>query len=280
MEKGSLTETAKRKLSDLKGILSSLKSLCIAFSGGVDSTFLLRIAKDTLGDDVLAVTATSPAYPRHELEEAINLARQIGARHLIISSNELDIAGFSENTTDRCYFCKNDLFRKMREEAVKYGIENIADGSNYDDQKDYRPGRKAAKELGVLSPLVEAGITKEDIRYLSKRLGLSTWNKPSLACLSSRIPYHEAITEEKLRRVEKAEAFLRGLGFTQFRVRHHNELARLEFTPEEMSLLSSAEVRSSIHAALKALGFTYVTVDILGYRTGSMNEVLEAYGKQ
>ncbi len=280
MEKGSLTETAKRKLSDLKGILSSLKSLCIAFSGGVDSTFLLRIAKDTLGDDVLAVTATSPTYPQHELEEAINLARQIGARHLIISSNELDIAGFSENTTDRCYFCKNDLFRKMREEAVKYGIENIADGSNYDDQKDYRPGRKAAKELGVLSPLVEAGITKEDIRYLSKCLGLSTWNKPSLACLSSRIPYHEAITEEKLRRVEKAEAFLRGLGFTQFRVRHHNDLARLEFTSEEMSLLSSAEVRSSIHAALKALGFIYVTVDILGYRTGSMNEVLETYGKQ
>lgn len=280
MDKGSLNEAAERKLSDLRGILSSLKSLCIAFSGGVDSTFLLKIAKDTIGDDVLAVTATSPAYPRHELEEAINLARQVGARHLIISSNELDIAGFSKNTTDRCYFCKNDLFQKMREEAVKYGIQNIADGSNYDDQKDYRPGRKAAKELGVLSPLVEAGITKEDIRYLSKGLGLSTWNKPSLACLSSRIPYHEPITEEKLRRIEKAEAFLRGLGFTQFRVRHHNELARLEFTPEEMPLLSSADVRSSIHAALKALGFIYVTVDILGYRTGSMNEVLETYGKQ
>lgn len=271
--------TPEIKFSMLKEALSALKSLCIAYSGGVDSTFLLKAAHDVLNGGVLAVTAASPTYPQSELDEAVKLASEIGARHIVISSNELDIEGFSNNTTDRCYFCKNDLFQKIRLEAERHGIPNIADGSNYDDRKDYRPGRKAAREMGVLSPLVEAGLTKEDIRYLSKMLELSTWNKPSLACLSSRIPYSEEITEEKLRRIENAEAFLRGLGFTQLRVRHHDGMARIELVPDEMLMLRSRELRSSIHSFFKSLGFTYVAVDIMGYRTGSMNEALSGTEK-
>ncbi|MEK6673239.1 MAG: ATP-dependent sacrificial sulfur transferase LarE [Nitrospirota bacterium] len=270
-------ERTREKLLNLKSILSSLGSVCIAYSGGVDSTFLLRVAKDVLKEKVLAVTATSPTYPQYELEEAMALANKIGVKHLVISSNELDIPGFSDNSTNRCYYCKNDLFRKLKEESERYGIKNIADGSNYDDTKDYRPGRTAAKELGVISPLCEAWLTKNDIRSLSKELGLETWNKPSLACLSSRIPYNEKITEDKLKQVEKAEGVLRSWGFTQFRVRHHNDIARLELISEEMSLLDNAELRLSIDSALKSLGFKYVAVDLLGYRTGSMNEVIKAY---
>lgn len=279
IEEENLMDISEKKFNHLKGFLSSLKAICIAYSGGVDSTFLLKIAKNVLKDNVLAITATSPTYPHHELKEATELAKKIGVKHLIISSNELKIPGFSENSTDRCYFCKNDLFQKLKEEAEKYGIKNIADGSNCDDQKDFRPGRRAAEELGILSPLIEAGLTKEEIRYLSQQIGLPTWNKPSFACLSSRIPYYETITEEKLRRIENAETFLRELGFTQFRVRHHDSLARIEFIPEEMSLLNNIELRSLIHTALKNLGFSYVTVDLLGYRSGSFNETLQLHEK-
>ena len=280
MARNDFEETSERKLLSLRGVLSSLESICIAYSGGVDSTFLLRVSKDILGENVLAVTATSPTYPQRELDEAIASAQKMGVRHLLVSSNELDIPGFSENTTNRCYYCKHDLFRKLKAEAEKCGIKTVADGSNYDDTKDYRPGRKAAKEIGVRSPLCEAELTKDEIRYLSKELGLSTWNKPSLACLSSRIPYNERITEEKLKQVEKAEGILRDLGFTQFRVRHHNDIARIEFIPDEMSLMNVSEMRLSIDRALKSLGFKYVTVDLKGYRTGSMNEVLEIYERR
>lgn len=279
IEEEYFVKTSEIKLNHLKDFLFSLKAVCIAYSGGVDSTFLLKVAKNVLNDNILAITATSPTYPEHELKEAIALAQEIGVRHLIISSNELDIPGFSENNPSRCYYCKNDLFQKLKEEAEKYGISNIADGSNCDDKKDFRPGRKAAEELGILSPLIVAGLTKKDIRYLSRQLDLPTWNKPSLACLSSRIPYYETITEEKLNRIEKAEAFLRELGFTQFRVRHHDGLARIELITEEMSLLISNELRSSIYNVLKKLGFNYVTVDLLGYRSGSLNEVVKAYDK-
>lgn len=279
IESDIFLKTPEKKLNHLKEFLFSLKSICIAYSGGVDSTFLLKVAKDVLKDNTLAITATSPTYPHHELIEATELAKKIGVKHLIISSNELDIPGFSENNINRCYYCKNDLFQKLKEESEKYGISNIADGSNCDDQKDFRPGRKAAEELGILSPLIVAGLTKKDIRYLSRQLDLPTWNKPSLACLSSRIPYYETITEEKLSRIEKAEAFLRELGFTQFRVRHHDGLARIELITEEMSLLTSTELRSSIYNVLKQLGFSYVTVDLLGYRSGSLNEVVQAYDK-
>lgn len=273
-------EISKEKLLSLRKVLSSLESTCIAYSGGVDSTFLLRVAKDVLGENVLAVTGTSPTYPRRELNEAIESAQKIGVRHLLISSNELDIPGFSENTANRCYYCKHDLFGKLKAEAEKYGIKTVADGSNYDDTVDYRPGRKAAKDLGVRSPLCEVELTKNEIRYLSKELGLSTWNKPSFACLSSRIPYNEKITEEKLKQVEEAEGILRDLGFTQFRVRHHNDIARIEFIPDEMSSLNDSEMRLLIDSALKNLGFKYITVDLKGYRTGSMNEVLETYERR
>ncbi len=280
MVKNDFEETSERKLLSLREVLSSLESICIAYSGGVDSTFLLRISKDVLGEKVLAVTATSPTYPRRELNEAIEAAQKIGVRHLLLSSNELDIPGFSENTSSRCYYCKHDLFGKLKAEAEKHGIKTVADGANYDDTKDYRPGRKAAKELGVRSPLCEVQLTKNEIRYLSKELGLSTWNKPSLACLSSRIPYNEKITEEKLKQVEEAEDILKDLGFTQFRVRHHNEIARIEFIPDEMSLLDAPQMRLEIDSALKSLGFKYVTVDLKGYRAGSMNEVLEIYERK
>ncbi|NOY64082.1 MAG: ATP-dependent sacrificial sulfur transferase LarE [Nitrospirae bacterium] len=252
-----------------------MDGVCVAFSGGVDSTFLLRVARDVLGERVIAVTATSPTYPESELREAIELAESMNVRHLVISSNELEIPGFSENSTNRCYHCKNELFRKLKTIAEEHGIGNVVDGSNHDDTRDFRPGRRAARELGVRSPLSEAGLTKKEIRYLSKQLGLRTWNKPSFACLSSRFPYGERITEEKLRKVERAERFLRELGFTQFRVRHHNGIARLEFLPEEMSFFNDADLRVRIDTELKRIGFNYVTVDLLGYRTGSMNEVIK-----
>lgn len=274
-EKNALTEPSEKKLSHLKEILSPLSAVCIAYSGGVDSTFLLRVAKDVLNENTIAVTATSPTYPQDELNEAIAMARMIGVRHLIISSNELNIPGFSENDKDRCYHCKHELFQRLKEEAGRYGIIYIADGSNCDDQKDYRPGRKAANEMNVLSPLIDAGLSKKDIRYLSEKLGLPTWNKPALACLSSRIPYYEQITEDKLRQIEEAERFLKKLGFTQFRVRHHNTLARIEFITEEMTMLNDADLRLSIYAFFKKLGFTYVAIDLVGYRTGSMNEVFK-----
>lgn len=274
MEIEELTYT-EQKFSHLKEMLSSMGSVCVAFSGGVDSTFLLKVARDLLGDKVLAVTATSPTYPESELQEAISLAKSMDARHIVISSNELEIPGFSENNTNRCYHCKNELFRKLKTISGGYGISNVVDGSNHDDTRDFRPGRRAAEELGVRSPLAEAGLTKKEIRYLSRQLGLRTWNKPSFACLSSRFPYGERITEAKLRKVDEAEKFLRGLGFTQFRVRHHNGIARLEFLPEEMSFFNDSDMRLRIATELKSIGFDYVTVDLLGYRTGSMNEVLK-----
>jgi uncharacterized protein len=253
-----------------------MPGVCVAFSGGVDSTFLLKVAKDVLGDDVLAVTATSPTYPESELKEARRLAESIGVEHLMVDSNELKIPGFSENSPNRCYHCKSDLFRKLRAVAGRRGGYVVADGSNLDDAGDYRPGREAAKKLGVRSPLAEARLTKSDIRALSRQMGLSTWDKPSFACLSSRFPYGEPITEEKLRMVEAAEGLLKECGFTQFRVRYHDGLARLELLPGEMLMLGSEELRLRIYDDLRKLGFTYVSADLKGYRTGSMNEVLGA----
>lgn len=275
MNKTENQATVEKKLVHLKEVLSSLESACVAFSGGVDSTFLLSMAKEVLGNNVIAVTATSPTYPEHELKEARALAESLNVRHIVISSNELEIPGFSENRPDRCYYCKNDLFGKLREVADALALRHIVDGSNYDDVKDYRPGRKAAGERGVRSPLIEAKLTKDNIRFISHRRGLKTWNKPSLACLSSRIPYGVTITEEKLRKIEAAEQQLKNLGFTQFRVRYHDSIARLEFISEEMGLLSNFELRKKISSALKIVGFKYVTVDLEGYRSGSMNEVLE-----
>lgn len=266
--------SVESKLERLKDIIYELESVLIAFSGGVDSTFLTKVSRDILGERVIAVTAISPTYPKREINEAIAIAQEIKVRHLLIESGELNISGFSENRPDRCYYCKTDLFERLRGLAHRYGMRYVIDGSNYDDIGDYRPGGRAAKEKGIRSPLCEAGLRKEEIRILSRHIGLRTWNKPSFACLSSRIPYNERITIEKLRQVELAEDLLRDLGFSQIRVRHHNEIARIEILPDEFPLILDSKKRATIIERLKALGFLYITLDIMGYRTGSMNEVL------
>lgn len=246
--------------------------MIVAFSGGVDSTFLLRVANDTLGDRVIAATATSPTYPESELKDAMKLVTEMGVRHLIFDSNELEIPGFSENSLKRCYFCKSELFAKLKEKASELGFSYVLDGSNSDDLKDYRPGRDAAMELGVRSPLMEAGLSKDEIRELSRELGLFTWNKPSFACLSSRFPYGTEITIDRLKRIGSCEDTLKELGFSQFRVRYHGEVARIEIPEGEMSLLLNKNVKDKLLEVFKREGFTYVTLDIEGYRTGSMNE--------
>ncbi len=249
-------------------------SVLIAFSGGVDSSFLLKVAKDVLGDNVVAFTATSPTYTGSELKNAIRVAEEIGARHIIVESNELDIPDFSRNDPDRCYHCKAELFTIAKREAGRLGLKWIADGSNIDDLNDHRPGREAARDLGVRSPLVEAGIGKKDIRLLSRELGLSTWDKPSMACLSSRFPYGVEITPERVRMVDEAEEFLRSLGFRQLRVRFHGEIARIELDEKETPAIFNGGLRKRIIDRFKEIGFTYIAIDLEGYRTGSMNEAL------
>lgn len=263
------------KFNKLKEIIKGLENVAVGFSGGVDSTFLLKVAVDILGsDNVLAVTSCSETYPSREFKEASRLVEEIGVEQYVIHSEELDNEDFVRNDKLRCYYCKKELFSEIKEVAREEGYKNVADGSNYDDQiNDYRPGLKAADELGIRSPLKEAEITKEEIRKLSKRLGLPTWNKPSFACLSSRFPYGSRINEDELKMVDKAEEFLRKYSFKQLRVRHHDQhTARIEVLPEDMELL--LKEREEIVSLLKELGYIYITIDLEGYRTGSMNEVL------
>lgn len=267
--------TLDQKLEKLHNILKDLRSVAVAYSGGVDSTFLLKVASDVLKDKVIAVTATSSTYPERELNEAKKYADEFGVKHIIIVSEELEIEGFSKNPIDRCYYCKKELFTKIYKVANENGIEYVVDGSNYDDLGDYRPGMIAAKELKVISPLKEAQLTKQDIRELSKKYDLPTWNKPAFACLSSRFPYGHEITEEKLKMVERAEELLLSLGFRQVRVRHHGDIARIEVAKEEREKFFNLKTLDLIGEKLKEIGFTYVTMDLLGYRTGSMNETIK-----
>lgn len=264
------------KIMRLWQILRDMKRVLVAYSGGVDSTFLLKVAVDALGtQNVLAVTAKSPTYQALELKDAVKNAKKIGTRHIIIDTNEIENLNFSSNPADRCYYCKDELFSELKRMAKKECINFVVDGSNRDDTLDYRPGAKAKTKHNVRSPLKEAGFGKEDIRRFSKRLGLETWDKPAMACLASRFPYGEKIEQKKLKRVEKAEDFLQELGFRQVRVRCHDNIARIEVSVKDIKLLNKGALRGKIVQKLKVLGFLYITLDLEGYRTGSLNEVLK-----
>ncbi|HHX74218.1 MAG TPA: ATP-dependent sacrificial sulfur transferase LarE [Firmicutes bacterium] len=262
---------AEKKAARLRELLAGCNGAVVAFSGGVDSTFLAKVAHDVLGDKVLMVTATSPAHPEQELQAAKNIAAHYGFQHLCIRTNELENELYCSNPPERCYFCKQEIIGQMWQVAREYGFGCVFDGANVDDTSDFRPGARAAQELGVRSPLQEAGLTKAEIRFLSQKYGLPTWNKPSFACLATRFPYGERITAEKLAMAGAAEAYLRSLGIGQLRVRQHQHLARIEVLPEDLPLIMQR--KEEITARLKALGYIYITVDLQGYRSGSMNEV-------
>lgn len=272
MDEKTASKKQLEKLEKLKCLLKKYGSVAIAFSGGVDSTFLLKVAHDELGENCIAVTAMSCSFPKRELREARKFCTIEEIRHIVVESEELEIDGFCENPQNRCYLCKRELFEKIGKIAENENLEVIAEGSNLDDDGDYRPGLQAVAELGVKSPLRYSGLSKADIRVLSKAMGLTTWNKQSFACLSSRFVYGETISKEKLSMVDHAEQFLLDLGFHQVRVRIHDKMARIEIMPYEFEkLLRNREV---IVKELKNEGFTYITLDLQGYRTGSMNETL------
>jgi uncharacterized protein len=262
-------------LKQLQCHIKKMGSLAVAYSGGVDSTFLLKVTHDVLQDRAIAVTARSSTYPERELNDAAEFTRNAGIKHIIIQSEELDIEGFTANPPNRCYLCKYELFSKIKEVAQKYNIKYIAEGSNIDDLGDYRPGMQAIKELGIISPLKDVGFEKDAIRKLSKQMGLPTWDKQSFACLVSRFPYGEKITPEKLTMVDRAEQYLLDLGFKQVRVRHHGDTARIEVAGKERLKFFDLELMDNVHKQFHEIGFAYTALDLKGYRTGSMNEVID-----
>ena len=262
------------KFDNLKRRIKKMDKAVVAFSGGVDSTFLLKVVHDILGDGTLAVTARSSTYPERELKLAVKFASRIGVEHLIIVSEELDIEGFCENPTNRCYYCKKELYCKIRSIAEKRGIKYILDGSNLDDTGDYRPGLEAVRELEVISPLKEERLTKNEIRVLSREMNLDTWDKPPFACLSSRFPYGQQITVKKLQMVDSAEQYLLDRGFKQVRVRHHGDIARIEVNAHERCKFFDENTMDEVNKKFKLIGFKYTALDLKGYRTGSMNEAI------
>jgi uncharacterized protein len=272
MSRSSIPDETQKKFENLKDILKGMGRVLVAFSGGVDSTFLLKVAQDVLGENVLAVIASSATYPEREQQEALRVAEDLKVRFKIISTKELDDPQFRDNPPERCYFCKKELFSRLQEIAKQEDIPYVCDGSNFEDTFDFRPGSKAAEELDVRSPLKEARLEKNEIRILSKELGLPTWDKPAMACLSSRFPYFTPIDNKSLRQIDQAEEYLRNKGFSQLRVRHHGQMARIEIDPGEFSVIMAKQTREEIVEALKKIGYQYVTLDLAGYRTGSMNE--------
>lgn len=274
-ETAEIIPTILSKYEKLKNLLGEMGKVLVAFSGGVDSSFLLKVAVDVLGENVLAVIASSETYPEKERDEAVKLAKRLNVRHKVIQTKELENPDFAHNPPERCYFCKMELFSKLKDIAESDGIPHVLDGSNFEDTSDFRPGAKAAEELGVRSPLKEVGLVKQEIRQLSKYVDLPTWNKPSLACLSSRFPYFTEIESESLKQVAQAEEFLKGLGFNQVRVRHHGQIARVEIEPQEFSKIVEKATKEKIINAFKKFGFIYIALDLAGFRSGSMNEPLD-----
>lgn len=276
MSEMEIAETTQKKYVRLQALLQEMGRVLIAFSGGVDSTFLLKVAHDVLGEQILAVIATSDTYPRKEIQGAVRLAEDMGVAYRVVPSCEMENPDFTRNPPDRCYYCKKELFSQLQKIAAQNDFPFVLDGANFEDRRDFRPGSKAAQELLIRSPLQEAGLLKQEIRDLSRMLGLPTWNKPAMACLSSRFPYYSEIKVSALKQIEQAEEYLRSLGLVQLRVRHHDDLARIEVPAEDIARLLEPGLRDKIVARFKELGYTFITLDLAGYRTGSLNEILPA----